>query len=198
MRRRGIRGTIFPATVLVTLLAAGMAVSVPRATGKSVQSPGPQTVELQPFSVQVRRLMETLDYLGEPLAAGDRREVERALAEYDAKRTTAALQDVLDRYTLFRVDISPESRVHVARGAAKPELYQNGWRTFLVKVHNEAGVTAELKVESGQGLPVFSRGKRNFSADPRPEQTISERDVAERWLDLSLYRPTRCHWAKAA
>ncbi len=188
MRRRGIRGTIFPATVLVTLLAAGMAVSVPRATGKSVQSPGPQTVELQPFSVQVRRLMETLDYLGEPLAAGDRREVERALAEYDAKRTTAALQDVLDRYTLFRVDISPESRVHVARGAAKPELYQNGWRTFLVKVHNEAGVTAELKVESGQGLPVFSRGKRNFSADPRPEQTISERDVAERWLDLSLYR----------
>jgi hypothetical protein len=148
----------------------------------------PPAVELQPFSSQVRRLLETLDYLGEPLPAADRAEVEQALAVYDAKRTTAAIQEVLDRHVLFRVDISPESRVRVTRGQARPELFQSGWRTFLVKVHNEAGVTAELRVESRQGLRVYSRGPRGFATDPRPPATINERDVADRWMELSLYR----------
>ncbi len=62
---------------------------------------------------------------------------------------------MLDRYALFDVHINPESRVKVTAGAAKPELVQHGWRTFLVKVRNEAGVTAELKTESPQGQRVW-------------------------------------------
>lgn len=166
----------------------GLAIFLAVALTGAGYSQAPPQVELQPFSAQVRRLLETLDYLGEPLPAQERRELERALAEYDARRTTAAVQNVLDRHVLFRVDISAESRVHVVQGAARPALFQNGWRTFLVKVSNEAGVTAELKAESRQGERVFSRGKNNFSSDPRPRQTISERDVADRWMELSLYR----------
>jgi hypothetical protein len=152
----------------------------------AAQTPVP--AELQPLSAQVRRLLETLDYLGAPLAAADKQKLEQALATYDATRTTAAIQTILDRYALFNVHISAESRVDVKQGAAKPELAQNGWRTFLVKVHNEAGVTAELKAESQQGLRVFSRGKGGFAMDPRPPQTITARDVADRWLELSLYK----------
>jgi hypothetical protein len=144
-------------------------------------------VELQPFAAQVRRLLETLDYLGAPLAAADKQKLEQALNEYHATRTTAALQDVLDRYCLFELHINPESRVRVTQGAAKAELVQNGWRTFLVKVRNEAGVTAELRAESAQAQRVFSRGKSGFSTSPRPEQTITARDVADRWLELNLY-----------
>jgi hypothetical protein len=168
--------------LVITLSAAAPGEAHPQAPLQPLQ------VELQPFSSQVRRLLETLDYLGEPLPANERRELEQALAEYDARRTTAAIQDVLDRHVLFRVEISAESRVHVVQGAARPELYQNGWRTFLVKVSNEAGVTAELQAVSRQGERVFSRGNRNFSSDPRPKQTIDERDVADRWMELSLYR----------
>ncbi|MDQ3011471.1 MAG: hypothetical protein M3X11_12295 [Acidobacteriota bacterium] len=131
--------------------------------------------------------METLDYLGAPLAAADRLKIEQAISEYQANRMSADLQNILDRYCLFDVQISPESRVKVTQRAAKPELAQNGWRTFLIKVHNQAGITAELKAESKQAQRVFSRGKSGFSMNPRPEQTISTRDVADRWLDMSLY-----------
>ena len=34
---------------------------------------------------------------------------------------------------------------------------------------------------------MFSRGPRGFSMDPRPAQTISAADVADRWLDLELF-----------
>ena len=75
----------------------------------------------------------------------------------------------------------------VAPGPARAELVERGWRTFLVKVRNEAGVTAPLRVSSPHAQRVFSRGPRGFSMDPRPAQTISAADVADRWLDLELF-----------
>ncbi len=158
-------------------------------------------VELQPLAAQVSRLVEALDYIGAPLAAADRQALDAAVREAeklparDARGretahagATAAMQKVLDRYALFDVHINPESRVKVTAGAAKPELVQHGWRTFLVKVRNEAGVTAALKGESPQGQRVWARGPNGFSMSPRPpQQTITPRDVADRWLDLSLF-----------
>src|SRR5581483_6150624 len=113
-------------------------------------------VELQPLAAQVKRVLEALDYIGAPLAAEDRRAIEAAMQDSDPARATPTIARVLDRYVLLDVHINPESRVHVTQGAAKPELVQNGWRTFLVKVTNEAGVTAPLQVESPQGQKVFS------------------------------------------
>jgi hypothetical protein len=144
-------------------------------------------VELQPLAAQVRRLLEALDYIGAPLAADDRRAVEAAIAEADGDRSTAAIEKVLDRYALLDVDINPESRVHVTQGSARPELVQNGWRTFLIKVRNAAGVTAPLKAECPQAMRVSSRGPRGSSMSPRPAQTIAAKDVADRWLDASLF-----------
>src|SRR5262245_48586868 len=144
-------------------------------------------VELQPLASQVNRLVETLDYLGTPLTTSDKQRLEQTIAEYNATKTTAGIQNVLDPYCLFEVNINPESRVKVTQGTAKPELVQNGWRTFLIKVHNEAGVTAELKSQSRQAERVYSRGKNNSSQSPRPEQTITSRDVADRWLDLAMF-----------
>ena len=72
------------------------------------------------------------------------------------------LQQVLDRYVLATVHINPESRVKAEQGAAKPELLQGGTRLFLVKVLNEAGVTAPLAVQSPNSGRVFitSRASR--------------------------------------
>jgi hypothetical protein len=144
-------------------------------------------VELQPLTTQVQRLVETLDYLGAPLAPADKQRLEQAIKDYDGSKTVTGIRNVLDPLCLYEIHINPESRVKVTQGRAKPELIQNGWRTFLVRVHNEAGVTAELKAESRQAEKVYSRGKRGSSMSPRPEQTISAGDVADRWLDLSLY-----------
>ncbi|HZS06695.1 MAG TPA: CehA/McbA family metallohydrolase [Blastocatellia bacterium] len=146
-----------------------------------------EQIELQPLTAQVRRLLETLDYLGAPLGAADRQRMEKATSSTSAAQASSEIQGVLDQYCLFNVHINPESRVKVTQGAAKPELVESGWRTFLVKVRNEAGVTAQLKAESVNAQRVFSRGKGGFSTDPRPEQTVTERDVRDRWLDLSMY-----------
>ena len=151
------------------------------------QSAQVERVEVQPLVAQVRRLLEAMDYLGAPIDAGDRRTLEKAIGGTNASQVRRTVQEILDKYCLVDVQINPESRVKVAPGAARPELVEQGWRTFLVKVRNEAGVTAQLKAESPQALPVFSRGQSGFSMNPRPEQTITQSNVMDRWLDLALY-----------
>src|SRR5436305_12143983 len=149
-------------------------------------------VELQPLAAQVRRVVEAMDYLGSPLAAADRQALDRALNEADTDKAINAVQNVLDKYCLIDVSINPESLVKVTQGAARAELVEQGWQTFLVKVHNEAGVTAQLKAESPNALPVYARGKSTnieggFSVDPIPKQVITPSEVADRWLDLSMF-----------
>ena len=141
-------------------------------------------VEAQPLAAQAARIADALAYVGAPLPPADREALRAAAATADA---SAAIQAILDPYCLLEIHINPESRVKVAPGPARAELVERGWRTFLVKVRNEAGVTAPLRVSSPHAQPVFSRGPRGFSMDPRPAQTISAADVADRWLDLELF-----------
>ena len=152
-------------------------------SGSAQQLPQVAQVELQPLTAQVKRLIEATDYLGAPFTAADKQTLERASNLTDAARARREIQDVLDRYCLFDIHINPESRVKVAQGAAKPELVESGWRTFLVKVRNEAGVTAQLKTESPNSLPVYVTSRGN----PRPPQRITQRDVMDRWLDLAMF-----------
>ena len=152
-----------------------------------VASRPPGAVELQPLAAQVGRVVEALNYLGAPLPEADRRAIDDALAGKDERAATARIQEVLDRHSLLDVHINPESRVHVTQGKARPELVEQGWRTFLVKIRNDAGVTAPLRVSSPQAQRVFARGPQGFSMSPKPDQTISARDVADRWLDLQTF-----------
>lgn len=79
----------------------------------------------------------------------------------------------------------------VTRGAARATLVEKGWRCFLVKVRNDAGVTAQLRATSRNALPVYARGVSNipggFSLEPRPTQKITPGDIAARWLELSMF-----------
>ena len=45
--------------------------------------------------------------------------------------------DTTDPYCVAEVTVNPESRVKVRAAPGPKELMQSGWRTFLVKVHNE-------------------------------------------------------------
>ncbi|HEY9285049.1 MAG TPA: CehA/McbA family metallohydrolase [Pyrinomonadaceae bacterium] len=159
-----------------------------RAAAAATQADG---VEAQPFVAQVRRLVETMEYLGEPFSAEDVRALERAAEDENAARGVVAMQRVLDRHVLLRVEISPESRVRVVRGQARATLVEAGWRSFLVKVRNEAGVTAQLRAESPNALPVYARGKSEipggFSTDPTPTQKLTPRQIADRWLEISMF-----------
>ncbi len=143
-------------------------------------------VPLQPLAQQVRRLETALAYLGQPLPAADRRLFDGAIGMGDAAAAVVRLQQVLDRFVLATVHINPESRVKVVQGAARPELVQGGTRLFLVKVLNEAGVTAPLAVQSPNSGRVFipSRGGAGVAGPPKE---LTEVHVRERWADISLY-----------
>lgn len=144
--------------------------------------------ELQPFVFQTKRLLEALDFLGTPISAADKTLIATAVNKND-ETTIEAIIEVLDKYALFAVEINPESRVKVAQSAAKPELWENGWRTFLVKINNQAGVTAELKAESPQAKAVFGVRGDGFNGFPKGTPApVTKKEISDRWLDLSLYK----------
>ena len=144
-------------------------------------------VPLQPLAQHVRAITAALAYLGQPLPAEDLARIEEALAQPDERAAVERLQEVLDKHVLVVVDINPESRVKVARGAARAELVEGGTRVFLVKILNQAGVTAPLAVESPNSGRVYTPSWVS-SGSPEPPQTVTSQDVRERWADVSLYR----------
>jgi hypothetical protein len=131
-----------------------------------------ENVSLQPLAAQSKSLTEAMDLLGAPLPDATAAALTAAYNNPDAAAAVRGIQGALDPLCLVAVDINPESRVKVAPGPAKAALLQSGWRTFLVKVHNAAGVTAPLKVSSPQAQPL-----PNAPADA----------VGDRWLDVSLF-----------
>ena len=140
-------------------------------------------VPIQPFALHVRQLEDALDYLGQTLPAADQKAINDAIGQADESRSVSQIEQVLDKYVLCFVDINAESRVKVEPGPAKPELVEGGSRLFLVKVTNEAHITASLVVESPNTGNVYIRS----NGDPEPKIRLSSRDAAERWADISLY-----------
>src|SRR5262249_58207135 len=143
-----------------------------------------EKVELQPLIAQVNRLILAMDYLGIPFSEPDKEALEKAKSQTDAIKASAEIQNVLDKYCLAEVNINPESRVKVVQAPAKPELVEQGWRSFLIKVRNEAGVTAQLKAESPQSALVYTRS----TSSPNPRETVTQSDVVNRWLEINLYK----------
>jgi hypothetical protein len=152
-------------------------------------------VEFQPLASQVRRVSEAMLFLGAPLGDADRHALDEACKQTDSAKGTRDIQRVLDTYVLAFVHINPESRVKVAPGAANAELQEQGWRTFLVKVHNEGGVTAPLKAESPNAAPMYMQSRG--SPDPfgkvepkrarKPEEVVKPGDVSQRFLDIAMF-----------
>jgi hypothetical protein len=131
----------------------------------------------------VRQLETALAYLGQPILRPDQDGINEAMADPDESAALARIEAILDRYALFEVEINPESRVRVARGAARAELVEQGTRLFLVKVLNQAGVTAPLEVES----PNAGRVYVSASSAPDPEPKLTAAEVRGRWAELSIY-----------
>src|SRR5439155_24242904 len=117
------------------------------------------------------------------IAADDRRMIDEAIGATDEEDGVRQIQTALDNYVLAAVRINPESRVSVDQGPAAPELVEGGTRLFLVKVLNEAGVTAPLRVESPNSGDVFIKS----NGLPAPAHTLTTREIRERWASISLY-----------
>ncbi|RUL84648.1 hypothetical protein TsocGM_20015 [Tautonia sociabilis] len=151
------------------------------ATGSDL--PTVPNVPRQPLAAQARRVVEALEMIGRPLPEADLKRLEDAYVLDDEFQASLAIQEIFDPYCLVGVSINPESRVKAQQGPAAPSLMQQGWRAFLVKVHNEAGVTAPLRVSSPNAAPIYSRS----TGSPDPPQTIVPETIPDRWVELSMF-----------
>ncbi len=133
--------------------------------------------ELQPFAAQVERLIQAMEFVGAPLDSRSLESLKSAIAGGNAETAPRAIQEILDPLCLAEIHINPESRVKIARGPAKAELHEQGWRAFLVKVVNEPGITATPNWSSRHAMPV---------TDPEAH-LIPPARIAERWMQLEPF-----------
>src|SRR5579862_539804 len=143
-------------------------------------------VPAQPLLAQVNRLEDALGFLGSNLTQKDRALLKALQEKLPGPETVQTIQEILDPYCLLSVDINPEARVMVSRGPASAELTQGGWSCFLVKVHNRAGSTAKLEIQSKNGEPLLygSHNAPHASSD----HLLKMAQVANRFLELAIYR----------
>jgi hypothetical protein len=144
-------------------------------------------VELQPFLAQTRRLVDAMASLGEPFSETERQQIDAAANLTDQVQAVTDLGRVLDARCLLDVRINPESRISVERGRAPAPvpLVEHGWRAYLIKVQNEAGVTGALAIESPQARPVYRPGT-GLAMAPAPP-SVRPADITDRWLELSSF-----------
>ena len=168
-------------TVLLGILTASICFAVSSSLcGESL--PLVTRVELQPLAAQVERVLQALESTGSAVTADQREAIRAALSESDEAVAVEKVQKLLDPLCLVGVQINPESRVTVQTGLASKQLIEQGWRVFLVKVNNQAGVTAPLRCSSPNAAPLHQ--SKN---DAEPPNTISQRDVLQRWMDVGMY-----------
>lgn len=143
-------------------------------------------VEAQPLLAQAIRLQEALGFLGSDISEEDTRRLEALQHRAHDEETVMAIQKILDPYCLAIVSINPEARVKVSRGEAAAKLMQGGWTSFLVKVHNDANVRAQLEVESPNSLPAVHAP--TFRPRVLEKDIISRGQVENRFLEMQVYR----------
>ena len=106
---------------------------------------------LQPLASQTKRLITALATLGDPLSPDVMAALNAAYRNENEQEGVAAIAKALDPRVLLKVQINPESRISVSRGEAKAQLVEQGWKTFLIKVENQAGDTSALSIYCPQG-----------------------------------------------
>jgi hypothetical protein len=126
-----------------------------------------QDVPAQPLLAQITRLTQALETVGDPLPVTV---VEQLKKLSDEKNAVTEVQKLLDPLCLASVTIAKDGTVKITPLHKQPDLVEQGWRTWLIKVNNLAESTGSLVYESP-----------NAKAVPHSTQD----QVAGRWMDLA-------------
>lgn len=175
---------------VVTLFVLGLLVF---AFGKNGRAQDLQLVEgvaKQPLVAATKRLVQAMEAAGSPFSDDTLAALKKAYRSKSADDVSSAIQKALDPFCVAHVDINAESRVKVREGDCAKQLMENGWRAFLVKVHNQAEITPELKCESPNAAPVYQQGKWPRERPKTDEKLVDSDEVDDRFLTVSmLHRP---------
>src|SRR5579871_419630 len=140
-------------------------------------------VERQPLASQARRVSDALALLGEPLADNERKVILDATTAAEEAKAVDTIQTILDKRCLAGVHITSDKKLETQAGPARLQLAEQGWRLFLVKVHNEPALSnIELTASSPNALPLTKRS----TSKPDP-QVVSVGEVGKRFLDVMMF-----------
>lgn len=158
----------------VCLLLAAMSVTVCAFAAEPNVAAWPQVknVEAQPLISQAKRISQALDNIGQPLPAATRAALDALQEKAGNEAIAAEVQKLLDPACLATAVIDETGVIAAIPAVGKPELIEQGWRTFLVKVVNGPGATGKLRVES---------------PNARPIPKSSAQDVPNLWMGLQVY-----------
>ena len=159
-----------------------LAVSLFLTTGYAETVP----VEAQPLAANLRRVAQTLDFLGAPLPADLQQHLDDAAVRGDA----GLLQQAMDDQTLAVVTINPEGRVKAIRGSGKAVLQQQGYTPAVIKVVNQAGATAPLRITSPQAGPTYAGTYRGSLERQHQLPLLDDNKPVEaphRFLDVGVF-----------
>tara|TARA_R110002049_G_scaffold285698_4_gene467097 strand:- start:267237 stop:269624 length:2388 start_codon:yes stop_codon:yes gene_type:complete len=143
-------------------------------------------VERQPLFAATDRLVEALDFAGTPLDSAVVESLQAAKKIEKDSDAVRRLQSILDPLCIAEVHINAESRVKVKEGEGPKDLVQQGWRTKLIKIHNEAGINPALMVESPNAGPVYEKGSMPRQRPRTDQDLVDPEDVVDLWLDVAM------------
>lgn len=158
---------------------------------KSATAQATSSVSFQPFAAATDRLLQALSSLGTPLPREDEARIRQALNASGSAQESAAIHQIqaaLDRHVLMNVEINPEMRVAVSRGAAPADLVQGGWRSFLIRVANAAGTTPVLTIKSPQGGAMGRHSSLAITGvNDFTNGAVDEVEARSRWLGIATF-----------
>lgn len=159
----------FAISIFCTVLILGIS-----HTRLAAQGPLPQcdTVEKQPLLLLTNRLAEALESIGSPLSKSDLQKLAQLNEHKQDLDVTREVQRILDPRCAMAVEILADGTVKPTKAMAELQLEENGWRTFLIKIVNRAGVASKFRIESPNARPI-----PHGPAD----------DIENRWMALSLF-----------
>ena len=178
-------GRLWSRALGITLLGLARVASLPAQQGTPITA----GVAPQPLLAQAARLDEALGFIGSSLQPEDRRRLALLRERVPSAAVVAEIQTILDPYVLAYVDINPEGRVKARRGPAEAVLHQHGWRSYLVKVHNEGAVRAQLDVASPNAAPLLhpTHPQMHVAHRAHPDNRLTPGEVANRFLEVAMY-----------
>ncbi|MFC4871027.1 CehA/McbA family metallohydrolase [Negadavirga shengliensis] len=144
-----------------------------------------ENIEPQPLIANAIRVGEALSFIGSSLPTEYLENLNSIQEMPFTKESVRRVQEILDPFCLASIEINPESRVKVFQGAAEPILMEEGWSTFLVKVHNQAHVTSVIEAESPNSLPVLHRSTGNHRMDEK--NFLSAGQLDNRFLEIQMF-----------
>jgi hypothetical protein len=151
--------------------------------------PEDPAVEPQPYCASVGRVIEALRSMGTPLSFVDADRVKQLIGTPSAE-SVLTIETILAHYTLIRVRIDRDRTVSTTPGGSRRELVEQGWRSFLIRVDNRAGLTNALTSISDAAIEEGSlarQGGVNREPPLAKGNLFGPKDYAQRWMGFKFY-----------